>query len=211
MKLDARLTSIAQQVPKGSVVADIGTDHAYLPIYLCLENIASHVYACDIAKMPLKKAKENIQKYHLEDKIEPILTDGLHQLSNHIDVIIIAGMGGHLMANIIQGSTYPMLILQPNTHAEIVRNALLENNYKIIEEEVVLENQKYYEIIKAIPGKENYTMLELQYGPILLQKKTPLFLEKYRKRYAQLKEILATFNQNEAILNELELLKMILE
>ena len=118
--LDKRLQEIANLVDANAIIADIGTDHGYLPIYLVQQNIINKAYACDISYLCLKKAKENITKENLQDKITPVLNDGIKNLSPEIDTIIISGMGGHLISEIIKNCKYPTLILQAISHIEVV-------------------------------------------------------------------------------------------
>ena len=117
-------------------MADIGTDHGILPIYLCLNHRINQAYACDIAPKSLNKAIEKIKKYHLEKQITPLLGDGMKMLPQSVESIVIAGMGGHLMTKILNESPHfhPHLILQANTHMEMVRMWLMENQYVIVDE-----------------------------------------------------------------------------
>lgn len=215
IKLDKRLNCIASMVNQGDIVADIGTDHGYLPIYLCTNNISPFAYACDIAEMPLKKAQENIEKYHLENKIKTLLTDGIKELPDNIHTILIAGMGGHLIAKIIENCNYNTLILQPNLHAEVVRNALVNNGYKIIDEKIIKIHHKFYEIIKAIKGEGNYSFFDIKYGPCNLKEKSENFILKYKKRIDILNEAKKNININsldyKKIIEELEELKEIIK
>lgn len=185
MILSKRLQAIANQVPSCKTMADIGTDHGILPIYLCLNHRINQAYACDIAPKSLNKAIEKIKKYHLEKQITPLLSDGMKMLPQSVESIVIAGMGGHLMTKILNESPHfhPHLILQANTHMEMVRMWLMENQYVIVDESIVFEKKQYYEIIHAKKTNESifYDDFALKYGPILMQKKDPIWLQKYHQ------------------------------
>ncbi len=194
LTLDNRLQCIASYVDKCNKVADIGTDHGLIPIYLVLNEICKEALACDVAKKPLMKAKLNIENYHLENKIKLCLTDGLLNLPLDIDVIIVAGMGGHLISSILQNNEYkyPNLILQANNHNDVLRKTLMELNYKIIKESIVFCKEKYYEIIAAKKSNEKIYLSddEIKYGPINLQEKTNIFKKMYFEKLVSLNRII---------------------
>lgn len=148
VNLDERLKVISEYVSQGSVVADIGTDHGYLPIYLIQNKISSFVYACDINEFPLESAKKNIIEYGVSNQAETILTNGLENLEiEKLDEIIIAGMGGELIFQIIKNykfSNNQRLILQPMTSADILRKQLILNGFNIIEEKSIIDYKHFY-------------------------------------------------------------------
>ena len=154
--LSGRLALCASYVAENSRLADIGTDHAYLPIALALENRISYAVACDIAEGPLERAKENIRKYDLEDKIQTRLSDGLVNVSREeIDTVIIAGMGGELIAKILSDCPYSRdkdltLILQPMTRYEKLISWLYENGFAIESQQAVTEENKRYTVMLAV-------------------------------------------------------------
>lgn len=150
--LSKRLKCIADLV-KGNVVADIGCDHAYLSIFLAI-NKCKYVYATDVREKPLARAKENIKKYGVEDKIKLILTDGLQNVPQDVDVVIVSGMGGKLMERIVLEQDWlkdkhKQLILQPQTFLMELRQSLYLNGYEIELEYPVVESGKTYCIISA--------------------------------------------------------------
>ncbi len=154
-KLDKRLELCLSYVKKDSVVADIGTDHAYLPINLVHRNIARLVYACDINYGPLEKAKENIQKYNFQDKIHVILTNGLSGLQDkQINTVIVAGMGSEQIIKILKEGKFIrnrniQLVLQPMTDAHLLREFLSLNHFYLIKEQAVRSNSKVYTVMLA--------------------------------------------------------------
>lgn len=155
MQLSPRLKLIADLVKPGSVLADIGTDHGYIPVYCVSEGICPKAFAMDVNPQPLDKARENIALYGLEASIETRLSNGLEALRiNESDTIVIAGMGGLLMINILKDgeaviSEGTRLILQPMLAQKEVRQYLYENGYAIDEEYVCREDNKFYNIICA--------------------------------------------------------------
>jgi tRNA (adenine22-N1)-methyltransferase len=148
MNITSRLLCVASFVRESSVVADIGTDHAYLPIYLVQSGCADKAFACDVKKAPLQLAEKNINEHNLTDKIKTILSNGL--LNVPLDVvgdIVIAGMGGILIRDIICDSldivqNANLLILQPMNAVEVIRKWLYENGFDIIEEDLAGEGRK---------------------------------------------------------------------
>ena len=155
MKLSKRLQTIADFVKKGAVVADIGTDHAHIPIYLIKNNIISRAYACDINAGPLEKAKENINYYGVKN-IELRLSNGLEKLkTDEADTFIIAGMGGELIIDILdRGQGFfdkkNTFILSPHTKIEEVRNYLLRKGLKILKEDMCIDEGKFYTVMEAV-------------------------------------------------------------
>jgi len=159
--LDSRLLKIAGLVPVGSRVEDIGTDHALLPIYLIESKIATKVIASDIRRGPLSVARKNIKKSASGENIDLRFSDGLDEIGcEEVDTVIVAGMGGELIADIInrakwlRNSKYKLL-LQPMSSAMELRKFLSKNNFEIIEELAVLSVGRIYSIIEAVyTGKE---------------------------------------------------------
>ena len=171
--LDGRLTSAAQFVRHGARLADIGTDHAYLPIRLLLDGRIQSAVACDVNSGPLEKAKTNIAKYHLQDKIDCLLGDGLAPVADaKITDAAICGMGGELIARIIADAPFVRnsavrLILQPMTHQGHLRKYLLSSGFSIIGEALSESDGKIYQCICAEfggVGSTEYSPAELEIG-----------------------------------------------
>ena len=153
IQLDERMACIADCVPDGAVLADIGTDHGKLPVYLGQTGRIRRAVAADINEMPLQKAVNNIKKHGLEAVIDTYLTDGLKGIERfRPDCVVIAGMGGELIEQILDGSTVDktgvLFVLQPMTKEEEVRRYLCKNGYEITDEHIVKEG-KLYQIICA--------------------------------------------------------------
>ena len=172
MQLSQRLSSVASMVTAGNCLADVGTDHGYVPIYLYERNIIPHAIAMDVNKGPLERAALHIAESGMKDAIETRLSDGLTALKiGEADSIVIAGMGGPLMIRIL--SAYPEvtdsakeLILQPQSDIAEVRIWLYEQGYEIIEEHMVYEDGKYYPMFKAVKNSEarKLSFLECKFG-----------------------------------------------
>lgn len=150
IKLDSRLSAVASLVRKGSIVADIGTDHAYLLCHLIQKGICPHGIAADIGKGPLKNAENTVIACNLSNKVELILSDGLKSLpENCADDIVIAGMGGILISEILSNAKWILnnkirIIAQPMTHAEILREFFITNGFEISEEKTATDGKRFY-------------------------------------------------------------------
>lgn len=158
--MDKRLLTIANLIRKNKVVCDIGTDHAYLPCYLINKGICPFVYACDINEKPLLSAKTNVTANGLNDKIRLVLSNGLEKLNpDDIDDIVIAGMGGELIFEILTGVSWTtqsqskrdkMYILQPMTNVEFLRKNLYTQGFEILSETPVIDNKHFYTIMQVM-------------------------------------------------------------
>lgn len=195
MKLSKRLQLIADVIVKykqGSVIADIGTDHGYLPCYLVDRNIVTRAYACDVAKGPLDCSKETVALYHLEDQVFPLLGSGLNPILNRkVDMISIAGMGAYLICEILNEHreylrNIQVLFLQSNANNDYLRKYLFANDWIIIDEQMVKEAGHIYEVMVVTDRKNKaitYNQKDAEFGPILINNQTPLFIEKWQKQY----------------------------
>ena len=170
-KLSKRLQCAADLVREGSFLADVGTDHAYLPVVLAATGKIRGGIASDIHKGPIERARANVKAWGLEETLSTMLCDGLCGIEPHNpDDILILGMGGELIADILARAPWTKkegvrLILQPMTHAELLRAFLLENGYGIVREVLVKEDKIYQIICAEYTGKtENYTAAELAFG-----------------------------------------------
>lgn len=173
--LSKRLKTVADLVTPCEKVADVGTDHGYVPIYLVKENICQFAYAMDVNEGPLNIAKSNIAQEGLEKNIETILSDGFDNFGDRdVDSVIIAGMGGDLIVDILSRARvydFDELVLSPHKRPDLVRKFLSENGYKISDEKMVKDAGKYYPAIKAKKGESEYDEVQLEFGPILLNEK----------------------------------------
>ncbi len=182
LKISKRLCTAASFVRDGAVIADVGTDHAYIPIYLTRIGKISRAIATDINEGPILRAKDNIASFSYQDKIETYIANGLDGIDKHTpDDILICGMGGELIAEILERCQYIKnervnLILQPMTSILELRT-YLKNGFYIYDEEIVFEDGKYYQIICArYDGKcHDYTEVELELGKINIEKHSSVF------------------------------------
>ncbi|MCK9443107.1 MAG: class I SAM-dependent methyltransferase [Tissierellaceae bacterium] len=198
MKLSQRLFKIAELVPRNSIVGDIGTDHGYIPAYLVLNNISKKVIGTDISKGSLEKIIEFVKEQGIEDKVDSRLGDGLDPILEYeIDTVIIAGMGGLLIRDILEKdlkktNSIVNFILQPMVAVKELRKYLVENSFEIIGEELVKEDGKFYEIIHAKRGKSHVDK-ELYYeiSPLLIKDKHGLLKEFISFKLKELRAILS--------------------
>jgi len=221
MNLTERLLKIAQLV-EYKTVADIGTDHAKLPVYLINNRICNKVIASDVADGPVKACESTVSRYQLKEFIHIRKGNGLDTLSvGEVETIVIAGMGGDLISEILQNGDQVAkkakeIILQPMTHIPQLRQFLKNNNYKIIEELLVKENNKIYTIIKVTHGKNQYVdEIDFIVSPLLMKKKDEILVEyilkllnKYKTELIGLKKAVAldesSISVNLRIIKELE-------
>ena len=206
IKLSKRLDTISSLVPIKSHIIDIGCDHALLDIYLYQKKISTNIIATDINENALKNAQENIKLNHLENKIETRLGNGLDVLTDkdNIDTIIISGMGAHTIIGILKNNLEKLnkidtIIIQSNTKLAFLRKEITKLHYLISDEVLVLDNQKFYTIIKFVKGKKHYTKKELYFGPILLQKNDKLFNDYTKKEFDKLNVLLKLLPKNKLV------------
>jgi|GEM_PF-37227 len=188
IKISKRLLAVVSMVNIGNRVADIGTDHGYVPISLIQRGIAPFVIAMDIGKGPLERAKKNILENELTDKIEIRLSNGMMALSTReVDSILISGMGGELIADILKAGSEILkdiseLVLSPQSEIFKVRELIRENRFTIDKEMTVYDEGKYYTVIHAVRGNESsYTKAETIYGKPKLNC-TPEIMHRYLQK-----------------------------
>ena len=185
VQLSKRLNAIAEMVTEGNRLVDVGCDHGYLPVYLILQKKIPGAIAADVGRGPLKRAQEHINKYSLQQYIQTRLCDGLSGIfPGEGDTLVIAGMGGPLMERILMASvevrdSFRELILQPQSDIPHFRHFLMDNGYQITEEKIILEDGKFYPMMKAIKTgkKENWTVMEEMFGKHLLIEKNPILYQ----------------------------------
>lgn len=196
-----RLKKIASYTKGSHVVCDIGCDHAYALVYAILEYGVQKGIASDIVIGPLNNARKTIEQYHLEDKIQTILSDGFNQIEEHFDTAIISGMGGILICEILSKAIHKLqakkLIIEANSDSYRVRQYLFSQKFHIIEEDAFYDHNKYYEIMVFEYGEEEYSLKDVSYGPILRNKKPKAFLEYYQKKRDLLVSVLPNIKNEE--------------
>lgn len=196
-----RLERVAAHMPAGAHLADIGSDHAYLPVALLRRGVIATAVAGEVATTPLRAAERTVVENGLEQRISVRLANGLAAIEpeDGITAISLCGMGGETIRDILDSgkarlSGRERLILQPNGGEQPLRQWLMENGYRILCEELLRENRFYYEIIVAErAGPVAYTAEELYFGPLQLQTRTPVFLAKWQRLLRQKHKTLASF------------------
>ena len=209
MKISKRLETIASLIPNNSKVIDVGCDHALLDIYLCQEKGCKCI-ASDVNQKALDQAKYNILRFHAKD-VQTVLTDGLDGISlDSNDIIVISGMGTSTIKEIIERRKLEnRMIISTHTDFQDLRKYMVTVGYKIQDEKYVEEKGKHYIIMDFIKGESNYSIEDLEFGPIL--KVNLLYLE---NEIAKLSEIIERIPEKdpertlkEIVLKKLEQLK----
>lgn len=200
MQLSLRLSAIAGLVTRGNRLVDVGCDHGYLPVSLYLDGKIPGAIAMDVRKGPLSRAQEHISQYGLDAYIETRLSDGLEALKpGEGDTLVIAGMGGPLMERILTDGaevreSFREMILQPQSDIPHFRRFVRKIGWQITEEEMVLEDGKFYPMMKAIRDQkrnESWTPLEEMFGKYLLQEKNPV-LQQFLQRELRIRQNILT-------------------
>lgn len=219
MELSARLKAVAGMVTKGNRVCDVGCDHGYISIYLVKNGVSPYVYAMDVNKGPLLRAKEHILDYGYTDKIETILSDGLVALGDReSDALVCAGMGGKLIIKILTDGMEQVLkmrelVLQPQSEIHLVREYLRKQGFYIDKEDMIFEDGKYYPmmhvIIESEKQNEDNPVFD-KFGPCLLKEKHPVlkdFLEYTKSTLDEINTRLVSEEQTDKITKRIEELK----
>ncbi len=203
IKLTSRLQKIAEQVTVGSTVADIGTDHGYIPIYLLKNDISPYVIAGDINEKPLKSAENNIEKYGLSHRAETRLGSGLSVLKpGEVDTIIVAGMGGILISDLLEASKEVVdkvsaLILQPMQAQPELRKYLINNGFYIDKDILVKEDHHIYEILVVKHGvQEVEHPINYEIGFHINSNPRPLASEFINEKIRATKQVIENISKN---------------
>lgn len=226
-KLSNRLKNVAELINKGNVVADIGTDHGYLPVYIVKENISDRVIAMDVRKGPLQKAKENVAAYKVKENVETRLSDGLFALSeNEAQTITICGMGGELIQSILDRGMdkfdeNTQLILSPQSEIKEFRQYLYINGYDIRNECMLKEEGQFYVIFdcrkkktetkRCLPLADLETEVAFRFGRSLLEQKNEALYEYLLKERRNNEKVLgvvkALEKKDDAVINRIRQLE----
>ncbi|HHW47071.1 MAG TPA: SAM-dependent methyltransferase [Clostridiaceae bacterium] len=205
MQLKGRLKLVADMVPPCRIVGDVGTDHAYVPIYLVKNKICEKAIATDVRTGPIDKARKNIMQYKMESYIETRVGYGLEPLEdNEIDIVIIAGMGGLLIRDIISKSYMKAqkarrLIFQPMNAADVLREWLYKNGFDISDEGIAQEDGKIYIVLAAEWTGLSKQFDEVYYhvGEKLVGKRDPLLKEYLERKLRQIDKTVKGLNMAE--------------
>ena len=201
IKLSNRLKKIAELVDFGATVIDVGTDHGYVPNFLCEKKISRDIIATDISKNSLEKSIELTRERDNEKYIRNILANGI--VKENRDNIIIAGLGGIQIAEIILNSieiarSAKKLILQPMQKTNILRRELNNMGFEIIDEEIIFEDDRYFEIILARYSGQIKKLEEVDFyfSKSLIEKRDKVYLDFLRERQRELEKILSNINND---------------
>lgn len=192
-KLSRRLEAVASYVPQGARLADVGSDHAYLPLFLVEQGRIDFAIAGEVVQGPYQSALQNVEQTGQTDKIAVRLANGLAavELADQVTTVTIAGMGGRLIAEILEAGkdklgSVERLILQPNNREDDVRHWLVANGFQLVAEEILEENDKIYEILVAEKGNVDLAADQLRFGPYLLEEQSATFQKKWLKELDKL-------------------------
>ena len=196
IRISKRLQIIHDMVPK-SVVADIGSDHGKLMVALVQSGTIAKGYAVENKEGPFERLRSNLTRYHVNDKITPLFSDGLKDIPRDVKTIVIAGMGGLNIVNILKSHREKLvrvetIIIDAHNAVPTVRKEICLMGYAIADEKIVKEDGIFYEIIKFIKAESAILSDEdLEFGPILRREKSATFKEKYQNRIEEIDAILA--------------------
>ena len=199
--LSMHLERVAAHMPAGARLADIGSDHGYLPVALMRRGLIAAAVAGEVALTPFHAAQRTVRDNGLEKQITVRRANGLEAIEPQDDItaISLCGMGGETIRDILENgkarlSGQERLILQPNGGEQPLRQWLMENSYRIVSEELLSENSFYYEIIVAErAGPVVYSAEELYFGPLQMQARSPVFLSKWQRILRHKQQTLAQF------------------
>ena len=188
-----RLELVASFVLKGTILLDVGSDHAYLPIELVERGQIEGAIAGEVVEGPYQSAVKNVEAHGLKEKIQVRLANGLaaFEETDQVSVITIAGMGGRLIARILEEGLYKLanvgrLILQPNNREDDLRIWLQDNGFQIVAESILEEAGKFYEILVVEVGQMKLSASDVRFGPFLSKEVSPVFVQKWQKEAAKL-------------------------
>ena len=191
--ISKRLELVASFVPQGAILLDVGSDHAYLPIELVERGKIKSAIAGEVVEGPYQSAVKNVEAHGLNEKIQVRLANGLtaFEEADQVSVITIAGMGGRLIARILEEgldklANVERLILQPNNREDDLRIWLQENGFQIVAESILEEAGKFYEILVVEAGQMKLSASDVRFGPFLSKEVSPVFVQKWQKEAAKL-------------------------
>lgn len=217
MKLSTRLQTVYDMVPSG-IAYDVGSDHGKLIISLVQNEKIKYGYGGENKIGPYTRLKEEIDKSICKDKLSALLNDGITNLPEEVDILLLCGMGGYLINEILNKNKQHLshvkhIIIDAHNATKEVRLCLDELNYQLIDEKIVLENKVYYEIMHFTNGKRVLDDLDLEFGPILRKEKSINFINKWTKRLNEINNLLQKSIDDErrkTLLNEKERINKVL-
>ena len=191
--ISKRLELVASFVPQGTILLDVGSDHAYLPIELVERGQIESAIAGEVVEGPYQSAVKNVEAHGLKEKIQVRLANGLaaFEEGDQVSVITIAGMGGRLIARILEEgldklANVERLVLQPNNREDDLRIWLQDNGFQIVAESILEEAGKFYEILVVEVGQMKLSASDVRFGPFLSKELNPVFVQKWQKEAVKL-------------------------
>ena len=220
--ISKRLELVASFVPQGSILLDVGSDHAYLPIELVERGQIKSAIAGEVVEGPYQSAVKNVEAHGLKEKIQVRLANGLaaFEEEDHVSVITIAGMGGRLIATILEEgldklSDVERLILQPNNREDDLRLWLQEHGFQIVAESILEEAGKFYEILVVEAGQMKLSASDVRFGPFLSKEVSPVFIKKWQKEAVKLEFALSqipekNLEERQVLVDKIQAIKEVL-
>lgn len=218
--LDVRLRTVLSLVKPCTVLADVGTDHGYLPLEALKSGICEHAFAADLNELPLKRAQDTFAQSDVKDRVEFIRCSGIRDIPDPIDAVVIAGMGAETVMQIViedleRFLCIPQIILQVNKDVESLRRFMVQRGFDIVDEAIAYKRH-YYVVVKFAPKAipTEYTSFQLKYGPILLSQKDPIFLNHLTSRLNHILDLanrVSDENKREAFVLEADAIRNVLD
>lgn len=220
--ISKRLELVASFVPQGAILLDVGSDHAYLPIELVERGQIEGAIAGEVVEGPYKSAIKNVEAHGLKEKIQVRLANGLaaFEEEDQVSVITIAGMGGRLIARILEEgldklASVQRLILQPNNREDDLRIWLQAHGFLIVAESILEEAGKFYEILVVEVGQMKLSASDVRFGPFLSKEVSPVFVQKWQKEAAKLEFALSqipekNLEERQVLVDKIQAIKEVL-
>jgi len=220
--ISKRLELVASFVPQGAILLDVGSDHAYLPIDLVERGQIKSAIAGEVVEGPYQSAVKNVESHGLKAKIQVRLANGLaaFEEADQVSVITIAGMGGRLIATILEEGLEKLanverLILQPNNREDDLRIWLQDNDFQIVAESILEEAGKFYEILVVEAGQMKLSDIDIRFGPFLSKGVSPVFVKKWQKEAAKLDFALSqipgkNLSERQVLIDKIQAIKEVL-
>ncbi len=220
--ISKRLELVASFVPQGAILLDVGSDHAYLPIELVERDQIEGAIAGEVVEGPYQSAVKNVEAHGLKEKIQVRLANGLaaFEEADQVSVITIAGMGGRLIARILEEgldklANVERLILQPNNREDDLRIWLQGNGFQIVAESILEEAGKFYEILVVEAGQMKLSGSDVRFGPFLFKEFSSVFVQKWQKEAAKLEFALSqipekNLEERQVLVDKIQAIKEVL-
>ncbi|OFO24103.1 MULTISPECIES: tRNA (adenine(22)-N(1))-methyltransferase [Streptococcus] len=220
--ISKRLELVASFVSQGAVLLDVGSDHAYLPIELVERGQIERAIAGEVVDGPYQSAVKNVEAHGLKEKIQVRLANGMAAFEDvdQVSVITIAGMGGRLIATILEEGLEKLanverLILQPNNREDDLRIWLEDHGFQIVAESILEEAGKFYEILVVEAGQMKLSASDVRFGPILSKEVSPVFVQKWQKEAAKLEFALSqipekNLEERQVLVDKIQAIKEVL-